>query len=73
MFLYSIENNLISENQSGFKPGDSWVNKLLTITHQIFSSFDDNYEVRGVFLDISKAFDNMRGLFLNVTESHEIY
>ena len=73
MFLYSIENNLISENQSGFKPGDSWVNKLLTITHQIFSSFDDNYEVRGVFLDISKAFDNMRGLFLNVTESYEIY
>ena len=73
MFLYSIENNLTSENQSGFKPGDSWVNKLLTITHQIFSSFDDNYEVRGVFLDISKAFDNMRGLFLNVTESHEIY
>ena len=73
MFLYSIENNLISENQSGFKPGDSWVNKLLTITHQIFSSFDDNYEVKGIFLDISKAFDNMRGLFLNVTESHEIY
>ena len=73
MFLYSIESNLISENQSGFKPGDSWVNKLLTITHQIFSSFDDNYEVRGVFLDISKAFDNMRGLLLNVTESHEIY
>ena len=73
MFLYSIESNLISENQSGFKPGDSWVNKLLTITHQIFASFDDNYEVRGVFLDISKAFDNMRGLLLNVTESHEIY
>ena len=59
MFTYIIENNLISENQSGFKPGDSCVNQLLAITHEIFSSFDDNYEVRGVFPDISKAFDKV--------------
>ena len=59
MFTYFIENNLISENQSGFKPGDSCINQLLAITHEIFSSFDDNYEVRGVFLDISKAFDKV--------------
>ena len=59
MFIYFIENNLISENQSGLKPGDSCINQLLAITHEIFSSFDDNYEVRGVFLDISKAFDKV--------------
>ena len=59
MFTCFIENNLISENQSGFKSGDSCVNQLLTITHEIFSSFDDNYEARGVFLDISKAFDKV--------------
>ena len=59
MSKYFIENNLISENQSGFKPGDSCINQLLAITHEIFSSFDDNYEVRGVFLDISKAFDKV--------------
>ena len=59
MFTYFIENNLISENQSGFKPGDSCINQLLAITHEIFSSFHDNYEVRGVFLDISKAFDQV--------------
>ena len=57
MFTYFIENNLISENQWGFKPSDFYVNQLLAITHEIFSSFDNNYEVRGVFLDISKAFD----------------
>ena len=56
MFTYFIENNLISQNQSGFKPGDFSVNILLAITHQIFSRFDENYEVRGVFLNISKAF-----------------
>ena len=59
MFTYFIENNLISENQSGFKPGHSCINQLLAITHETFSSFDDNYEVRGVFLDISKAFDKV--------------
>ena len=42
--------------QSGFKPGNSCVNQLLAITHEIFSSFDNNYEVRGIFLDISRAF-----------------
>ena len=52
MFTYFTENNLISENQSGLNPGDSRINQLLAIAHKIFSSFDDNYEVRWVFLDI---------------------
>ena len=59
MFTCFIENNLISENQSGFKPGDSCVNQLLAITHEIFSSFDENFDVRGVFRDISKAFNKV--------------
>ena len=49
----------MSKNQSGFKPGDPCVNQLLVITHEIFSSFDDNYQVRGVLLDILKAFDKV--------------
>ena len=59
MFKYFIEKNLLSENQSGFNPSDSCVNQLLATTHEIFSSFDNNSEVRGVFLDISKAFDKV--------------
>ena len=59
MFTYFTENNSISENQSGLKPGDSCINQLFAITHEIFSSFDNNYEVWGVFLDISKAFDKV--------------
>ena len=55
-FKYFIENNVISPNQSGFKPGDSCTNQLISITHQIYQSFDDGFEVRGVFLVISKAF-----------------
>ena len=56
LFESFIENELISSNQSGFKPGDSCINQLLFITHEIYESFDDGYEVTGVFLDLSKAF-----------------
>ena len=59
MFRFLIERNLISSNQSGFKPGDSCINQLLSITHEIYKSFDDGFEVRGAFLDISKVFDKV--------------
>ena len=59
MLKFFIENELISPNQSGFKPRDSCINQLLAITHEIYKSFDDGFEVRGVFLDISKAFDKV--------------
>ena len=61
--LYNfLENNrLLDKNQSGFRSGDSCTNQLLSITHNIFCSFNANpsQEVRGVFLDISKAFDKV--------------
>ena len=28
-------------NESGFKPGDSCINQLLSVTHEIHKSFDD--------------------------------
>ena len=56
---FFIENKLISSNQSGFKPGDSSINQLLSIIHEIYESLDVGLEVRSVFLDISKAFDKV--------------
>ena len=56
MLSFCIENDLISQNQPGFKPGDSCINQFLSTIHEIYKSFDDGREVRGVFLDISKAF-----------------
>ena len=69
MFEFFTKNNLISDNQSGFKPGDSCVNQLLSITHEIYQSFDDNLEVRAVFLDtvFSKAFDIQTQVACRVT------
>ena len=61
LFNYFIENNLLSRHQSGFIPGDLCVQQLISVTHEIYNAFDCNrsLEVRGVFLDISKAFDKV--------------
>ena len=42
-------------------PSDSCVPQLLSITHEIYKSFDYNpsVDIRGVFLDILKAFDKV--------------
>ena len=40
MFTFFNENNLISPNQSGFRPGDC-VNQLLAITYEIYKLFDE--------------------------------
>ena len=59
MFKFFFENELISSNQSGFKPDDSCVNQLVSITHDIYKYFDEGHEVMGVFLDTSKAFEKV--------------
>ena len=60
LFNFMIQNNLNS-CQSGFRPNDSCINQLISITHNIYRAFDANssLEVRGVFLDLSKAFDKV--------------
>ena len=45
-------------NQSGFKPRHSCINQLC-VTHDIYQSLDDGLETRGIFFDISKAFDKV--------------
>ena len=54
MFEIFVRNDLISQNHSGFKPGDSFVNQLLAITHEIYKSFDACLDIRAV-----KAFDKV--------------
>ena len=54
MYEFFTENDLISPNQSGFKPGDSCINQLLSIIHKNYKSFDDGLEVRGISFGISQ-------------------
>ena len=58
-YKYLIDNNYISQNKSGFKSGDSCITQLVSITGDILNSLDEDLEVRGVFPDISKAFDKV--------------
>ena len=61
LYSFLTSNNLITRNQSGFRPGDSTLNQLQFLTNEIHNAFDNPkcLEVRAVFLDISKAFDKV--------------
>ena len=67
LFDFQNQNDFISPARSGFKPGNSCINQLLSITDEIYHSMDEGYEIQGVFLDISKVFGKVwhEGLFLN--------
>ena len=61
LFNHFQSNKLFTSSQSGFLRGDSCIAQLISIIHEIQTAFDNNptVDVRGVFLDISKAFDKV--------------
>ena len=59
LYSYIYTNKFISAKQSGYKKGDSTIKQLLSITNEIYKAFDEDKEVRAVFLDISRAFDRV--------------
>ena len=59
VFNFFRDNIVISAHQSGFIPGDSTVNQLLLLYHELCLAVDQQKEVRIIFLDISKAFDKV--------------
>ena len=59
LYAFLNANNLLSKNQSGFRPGNSTICQLLSITSSIYEAFENYEETRAVFLDTSKAFDKV--------------
>ena len=61
LFAHFHDNDFFTKCQSGFVPGDSCIFQLLSIVHEIQSSFDCHppVDTRVIFLDISKAFDKV--------------
>ena len=54
LYNHLLSNNLITKNQSGFRPGDSGTNQLLSLVDDIHKAFDDKncLEVRSIYLDV---------------------
>ncbi len=51
LYLYLNSNNLITTNQSGFRPGDSCSNQLLFLVNEIHKAFENPkyLQLRAVF------------------------
>ena len=54
-----MENNLLTEKQSGYRPGHSTQIQLLYLSHQLYSALNENKDFTAIFLDISKYFDKI--------------
>jgi hypothetical protein len=70
LYEYLTTNNLLTDNNSGFKRSDSTVNQLLLISQKITEALDNKNDACLVFLDISKAFDKVwhRGLLFKLRQ-----
>ncbi len=69
LYNYLIDNNILTQYQSGFRSGDSTTNQLAYIYNDICKALDEGKEIRVVFCDISKAFDRVwhRGLLAKLS------
>ena len=55
-FLFLLKTTCLISQKSIW---NSCINQVLSITHEIYKSFGDEWEVRAVFLDIPKAFEKV--------------
>ena len=71
MFKFFIEYDLISSEQSVFKPKEYCVFQLVFMTHEIYKSFDEGNKIMGAFIDISEAFDKVwhDGIIFKLTQN----
>ena len=56
MYKHLHDNNILTQYQSGFTPGDSTTNRLTYLYNTFSEALDSDKEVGIVFCDISKAF-----------------
>ena len=75
MYEFLNKNDLLTPKQSDFRPGDSIINQLLSITNEIHTYIAlDEYpsrETHAIFLDIFKVFDKAshEGLIFELTSN----
>ena len=61
---YLKDQNILYNNQFGFRTGHSTEHAIAQLVDQIYEAFEKNKYTLGVFIDLSKAFDTIHHLVL---------
>ena len=77
IYEHLTENKLLSDKQSGFRPGDSTINQLLSITHEIYTAAFDKVWHDGLWLklrsnEISRPLLNLLSKFLSERQQRTV-
>ena len=59
LYEYLTKNNLLFDNQFGFRKGHSTKHALIELVNRIYNSFNESRYTLGVFTDLWKAFDTV--------------
>ena len=69
LFDFLIQNDVISPTQARFKPGDTCVNQLSSIMHEIYHSMDEVCKIGNVFSCYNKSKGHNKGLVFTFKET----
>ena len=61
---YFIENNILSIEQFGFRPGHSTELAAVKLVQHLISEMDNNNTPVNIYIDLSKAFDTLNYFIL---------
>ena len=59
IYKHITKHSLITEKQSGYRPGHNTQMQLVHLTHNIYQTLDKGLDFTAIFLDISKYFDKI--------------
>ena len=59
IYKHITKHSLITENQSGYRPGHNTQMQLVHLTHNLYQTLDKGLDLTAIFLDISKYFDKI--------------
>ena len=64
LYTYFDDNDIINDNQYGFRPSHSTSHALINATESLYKALDNDLHTLGIFIDFSKAFDTVDHVIL---------